>query len=220
MPARKPISKSTRFEVFKRDAFTCQYCGKKAPDVILHLEHINPVAGGGGNEIMNLLTACVDCNLGKGARRLDDNTAIAKQRAQLDELNERREQLEMILAWREGLVQIDDLKIDAFNAEFEKTTNSSLNEFGRATVRKWLKKHHLNALLDALQSALDTYYKTGSTDHEENNRLAGVAFNMTVRVIASQQKYAGKPHMKDLFYVRAIVRNRHNCIDYMAIQLL
>lgn len=27
--ARKPVSKRTRFEVFKRDMFSCQYCGKK-----------------------------------------------------------------------------------------------------------------------------------------------------------------------------------------------
>ena len=29
---REPISKKLRFEVFKRDSFTCQYCGSKAPD--------------------------------------------------------------------------------------------------------------------------------------------------------------------------------------------
>ena len=40
---RKAISKKLRFEVFKRDSFTCQYCGKSAPDVILHVDHILPV---------------------------------------------------------------------------------------------------------------------------------------------------------------------------------
>lgn len=34
-PRRKPISKKIRFEVFKRDGFTCQYCGRMAPDVVL-----------------------------------------------------------------------------------------------------------------------------------------------------------------------------------------
>ena len=94
---RKAISKKTRFEVFKRDSFTCQYCGCAAPDVILHIDHINPVAGGGDNDILNLVTSCLDCNLGKGARTLDDKSSIAKQRAQLEELNRRREQLEMML---------------------------------------------------------------------------------------------------------------------------
>lgn len=35
MSKRKSISKKLRFEVFKRDGFTCQYCGRMAPDVVL-----------------------------------------------------------------------------------------------------------------------------------------------------------------------------------------
>lgn len=49
MSKRKSISKKLRFEVFKRDSFTCQYCGKMAPDVVLEVDHINPVASGGEN---------------------------------------------------------------------------------------------------------------------------------------------------------------------------
>ena len=49
--ARKPLSKKIRFEVFKRDKFTCQYCGRMSPDVILEVDHIEPVAEGGDNEI-------------------------------------------------------------------------------------------------------------------------------------------------------------------------
>lgn len=37
---RKPISKTLRFEVFKRDSFKCQYCGAEAPNVLLHIDHI------------------------------------------------------------------------------------------------------------------------------------------------------------------------------------
>ena len=51
---RKPIGEKLRFEVFKRDQFKCQYCGVAAPDVVLHIDHINPVSKGGDNE----KTAC------------------------------------------------------------------------------------------------------------------------------------------------------------------
>lgn len=64
---RKPISKRTRFEVFKRDAFECQYCGAHPPGVLLHVDHIVAVANGGGNEMDNLITACEPCNLGKSS---------------------------------------------------------------------------------------------------------------------------------------------------------
>lgn len=44
MAKRKALSNRTRFEVFKRDKFTCQYCGAKAPDVVLQCDHIVAVA--------------------------------------------------------------------------------------------------------------------------------------------------------------------------------
>lgn len=218
--SRKQISKKNRFEVFKRDSFTCQYCGQSAPDVILHIDHISPVAGGGDNDIMNLITSCVDCNLGKGARELDDKSVIAKQKAQLDDLNQRREQLEMMLSWREGLTDIEEMKIDAFNEAFSKATDCRLNDHGRAKVKRWLKHNSLEALLDALDSSLDTYYKQGDEDPEENNRLAGDAFNKTISIIRGKAKYADKPWMKDLFYIRGIIRNRCYCNDHKAIALL
>lgn len=55
-----------RFEVLKRDNFTCQYCGRSAPDVPLAVDHIFPFSKGGKHTMENLKTACEDCNIGKG----------------------------------------------------------------------------------------------------------------------------------------------------------
>lgn len=66
MPTRrKSTGKRLRFEVFKRDHFTCQYCGAQPPDVVLVVDHITPVATGGATTLDNLLTACEPCNQGK-----------------------------------------------------------------------------------------------------------------------------------------------------------
>lgn len=65
------ISKRLRFEVFSRDNFTCQYCGRQAPSVKLHADHIVPVSRGGPTNKGNLRTSCEDCNNGKGASRPD-----------------------------------------------------------------------------------------------------------------------------------------------------
>lgn len=67
---RKPISTKTRFEIFKRDNFTCQYCGKGTPSVVLEVDHIIPVCKGGENHKDNLITACFDCNRGKAGNEL------------------------------------------------------------------------------------------------------------------------------------------------------
>ena len=78
---RKSLSKKMRFEVFKRDAFVCQYCGAHPPSVILHVDHIHPVSKGGGNDIDNLVTACEACNQGKSARVLGDVPQTLKDKA-------------------------------------------------------------------------------------------------------------------------------------------
>lgn len=59
------ISKGIRFDVFRRDNFTCQYCGRRPPEVQLEIDHKVPKAHGGSNSIENLVTACSDCNRGK-----------------------------------------------------------------------------------------------------------------------------------------------------------
>ena len=79
MAGRKSISKKIRFEIFKRDSFTCQYCGRMAPDAVLEVDHINPVVSGGDNDIMNLITSCFDCNGGKGKRKLTEKDEIKKE---------------------------------------------------------------------------------------------------------------------------------------------
>lgn len=70
---RRPIPHAIRFYVLRRDKFTCQYCGRKAPDVVLHIDHIKAVAHGGSNHPNNLLVACVGCNVGKGTEGIDSH---------------------------------------------------------------------------------------------------------------------------------------------------
>lgn len=65
------ISKRLRFEILRRDDHTCQYCGGKAPDVTLHVDHIIPVTLGGTDLPSNLVAACKDCNLGKSSASTD-----------------------------------------------------------------------------------------------------------------------------------------------------
>jgi len=56
-----------RFEIFKRDNFQCQYCGRnpKQDKCKLQIDHIIPRIKGGTNEINNFITSCEECNLGK-----------------------------------------------------------------------------------------------------------------------------------------------------------
>lgn len=61
------LSKRLRYEILRRDNFTCRYCGAMAPDVTLTVDHVIPTALGGSDEPSNLTAACAACNSGKSA---------------------------------------------------------------------------------------------------------------------------------------------------------
>lgn len=91
---RKPVR--IRYDILARDNYTCQYCGRKAPDVVLHIDHMVPVSKGGTDEPTNLITACADCNEGKGPRHSGGvvdprpdlyETTMERMRAAMDKLH-------------------------------------------------------------------------------------------------------------------------------------
>ena len=65
--SRKSISDGTRYRILKRDKFRCRYCGEHGSEAELQVDHVQPVSAGGGNEPLNLTTACRRCNSGKRA---------------------------------------------------------------------------------------------------------------------------------------------------------
>lgn len=62
------IKSSLRNEVFRRDDYTCLWCGKSVADgVKLHADHVIPEAFGGNTSYENLGTLCETCNTSKGS---------------------------------------------------------------------------------------------------------------------------------------------------------
>jgi 5-methylcytosine-specific restriction endonuclease McrA len=62
-PARFPAF--TRFNLFLRDRFSCQYCGERHD---LTFDHVIPRSRGGQTTWGNVVTACAPCNLRKGGK--------------------------------------------------------------------------------------------------------------------------------------------------------
>ena len=176
---RKQISKKKRFEVFKRDNFTCQYCGRMAPDVILEVDHIKPVAEGGNNGMLNLITSCRDCNRGKGKTRLSDNAEIKKQQAELQELAEKREQLKMLMEWRTELSNMLQEQVDYISDYWENMNGKyHLTDSGRGKVVILLKQFTLQEILDAIDIAVVKYYRGDSRSAEFTfHKIGGICYN-------------------------------------------
>ena len=108
------IPKKLRFQVFWRDGFTCQYCGRKPPEVVLEVDHIIPRSEGGTDNIENLVTACRDCNRSKHKK-------LVAPAARLQELKEKSEQLQAFI-------------------EYAKQVEKAYKEMVQAVIEQWRKK--------------------------------------------------------------------------------
>ena len=219
MAKRKSISKKIRFEIFKRDGFRCQYCGKTAHDVVLHVDHMKPVAEGGTNDLLNLITSCADCNLGKGAILLNDKTLLKKQHEQLEKLNEHREQLEMMIKWQKELSSLEDKKLNYLKSRIEELTRYNVNSVGIQYLRKLIKKYSLDLISEAIEDAAAQYlvHNGDIFTGESVEKL----FDYIPKICNMKQLDKEKPYMKDLFYVRGILRNRlRYCDDSKTLQML
>lgn len=196
---RKSLPNRLRFEVFKRDKFRCQYCGVPSPEAVLQVDHVHPVAEGGTDDLANLVASCFECNSGKSDKLLSDDSAIAKQRAELERQQERVEQIEMIARWREFVA--DDLKHQVSVAEEEwrrwSSEPHSLTESGHRKMRNAIRKHGLVKVCECIAECADRC---------DNDALE--ALGETFRTLSFSAAAEKDPMLPKVLYVRGIIANR------------
>jgi hypothetical protein len=220
MTKRKSIPKMTRFEVFKRDSFTCQYCGRKSPDVLLVIDHVEPVSKGGTNDILNLITSCRDCNAGKSDRQLADTTVLDKQRQQLEDLQERKEQIEMMFQWQKGLLDLDDHVITQLSDFWsEQVSGFSLNENGIKGLKRLRRKFEVDEIMTAIKIATEQYLEY--VEGEPTKESVEVAWKKVGGICTIRRREKENPNEQRLYYIRGILRNRLSYVNEgMVLQLL
>jgi len=117
------IPKSLKYEIFKRDSFTCQYCGGQTPQVILKIDYISP--SGDKNDKTNLITSCFNCSGKK----------------QAVPINEKREQID---AYEASLIEHEESKVEVLQELNEYWSSLcdneySLNESGLESLSAFLE---------------------------------------------------------------------------------
>ena len=215
---RKSIGNKLRFEVFKRDSFTCKWCGKSSPDVVLNIDHIEPVSKGGTNDILNLITSCFECNSGKSNRLLGDDTVVVKQKGQLDLLQEKRNQMMLMYEWKKGLSEVDnesrDLVVDYIQS---KCPSINISIEGLGYLSQLIKKFDFSSILESIDISADKYLKfdgqDGYTDESCNVFISKIG-----GIIVNKNK---SPINQKISYLIGICRNKFSWInDKLAYTLL
>ncbi len=173
------ISKKQRFEIFKRDDFTCQYCGKTPPEITLEVDHINPKSRKGKDDINNLLTACFDCNRGKGKVPLGNipntlaiNLGILKEKeSQLKEYNK-------FLAEIEKRIQADINEIDEIYISYFPKWQLS-DRFKSVSLKRFLTLLPKQIIVEAMHLACAKMLRNAEDDSstEAINYFCGICWN-------------------------------------------
>jgi len=154
---RISITKKTRFEVFKRDSFSCQYCYAKPPKVPLEIDHIIPVSKGGTNQIDNLVTACFDCNRGKSDTELQSipetlQAKIEKKTIALKQYNDFQKLLKK---------EANDIgnKVNEIEKIFMSVyPDLFFTDRFRISVRQFLSKLEYDEVVDAMEKSVFKIY--------------------------------------------------------------
>lgn len=180
MAKRKAISTRTRFEIFKRDRFTCQYCGRTPPSVVLEVDHITPVSKGGCSDEGNLITACFDCNRGKSDGMLAESLKPLN-----DQMAERREKVAQIAAYNEFLMDersivdehVRNLGIRWCNLAGFPEDKYTFGTEREGSVRRFLKQLPAAEVFDAIDVAHSRrpVYRKGE-DHQTWKYFCGVCW--------------------------------------------
>lgn len=153
-----PVSKKLRFEVFKRDNFKCQYCGKSPPEIILEADHLTPKSKKGKDEINNLVTSCFDCNRGKSNIEIEKLPESIKENYEI--LQEKELQLkeyQKLIAKIEKRVNEEIEKVNSVYEEYFPDMTLSDN-FKRTSLRKFLSLLPVNEVVQAMHIACTKLY--------------------------------------------------------------
>ena len=181
MAKRKSTGKRQRFNIFKRDRFTCQYCGRTPPTAVLVIDHILPVAAGGETVEHNLITSCETCNQGKADKPLSEVPQALD--AQLAAQVERQEQLEEFNRYLMRMRKKQDSTgrelgtywYNRFAAEKDRD-RYTFNPTRLSSIRTFLARLPVTEIYDAIDVAMSRVPPEDSDDYHTFKYFCGVCW--------------------------------------------
>jgi len=213
---RKSLSKKIRFEVFKRDMFKCQYCGRspiKDQDVVLEVDHIVPVAEGGSNDMLNLVTSCWDCNRGKGVRKLEDRQVIVTQHEEIEKLQMENEQFDYLMEYKKEIMNVEVKKLEVIRLTLDDKLSvldrSVSDKYLNTTIKKLVRKYGVPKILEVIEEVYDD--SIGKYDKiTDVEKVCTRFFSLIENYFNSKEE---DPIKRKISYIFGIARNTFHYIN-------
>ena len=165
-------SRSLKFDVFKRDEFTCQRCGAQAPSVTL-VAHMFGDDPSSANSFVTMCTTCADTKL--------PNEKVAHA-----------EQMDMLDEWQTQLTK-DMLDASAIVSKIMlMMTGRKLNERGKSGMARLIRKFGLSTVCDAMRTAFSQYPIDTDEDIDfAYGKIGGICYCMTHKTCRECAHYKG-----------------------------
>lgn len=165
------VSKRLRYEVLRRDSHTCRYCGRRAPAISLTVDHVMPRTLGGGDDLDNLVAACLDCNAGKSSSRPDAALIESVKHSQNDWIM--RHYKEAVHALFGALPDFEtDAAVVRFAARFDEYHADDEDAAGEPVEYQWPAE--LKAFVAAVEALAEDAWSASSTVYKALHDVAGV----------------------------------------------
>ncbi len=148
------LSKRVRFEIFKRDSFTCQYCGNRPPEIVLEVDHIDPRSNGGSDDLINLITSCFDCNRGKHKSLLGEKAIRPDADLEFLACQQELAEAKRFLASKKELDKARLLLIDAIQDHWMQTLQMGDDGPHERVIIEWLNSYRPEEIVEAIDKFL------------------------------------------------------------------
>jgi hypothetical protein len=131
----------------------------------------------------------------------------------LDDLQERREQIDMLVDWQKGLTNVDDHATERLSDFWSDLAPGwALNEKGRKELRSTIRKFGIDATMTAMRISSDQYVVLEGDPPKATQSSFEKAWNYVARIASVREREKTKPYLSKLLWIRGIARS--NCPYY------
>ncbi|MBN1406916.1 MAG: hypothetical protein JW956_03965 [Calditrichaceae bacterium] len=153
-----PEYKRIKYEIFEKDSFKCQSCGMGAPVVTLQLIRIqDTLQNDKWLDTAFLSTSCKICEKKKSGA---DEKNMQNVFMSIDELEERLQQLKMLINWRKGMLNIRKQQLNKIIIYWEhKIAGFETSNAQKKYLAAYISKYSCDEIQSAMDMAIDKFIK-------------------------------------------------------------
>jgi TolA-binding protein len=160
-----PEYKRIKYEVFEKDAFKCQFCGTGAPNVTLQLVRIQDAQP--DEEWLDTAFLSTSCKVCEKKKSGTDEKSLNNPYMSIDELEERLQQLKMLINWRKGMLNIRKQQLNNLIIYWEnKISGFETNNDQKKYLAAHISKYSGDEIRSAMDMAVDKFIK-----YDEDGKL-------------------------------------------------